>query len=352
MKSDNEEKGKQEVATKKLDDHDDEHQTESGGATVEPITSAVRGCEHHFTPREPLQTTRPGAYAVAGPNVFEGNGESEEISVESTHTDSAGVYKASAQIFDPEEQNRIHRGRLSQALKEVRSKEIVAEVVTESEDNTHTGARQRYCVLGFIGLILATVTIVLAIVFTRKPPNIPSPSPVPNDLITLISSVSADNGAALTKPTTPQSQALSWLASNSKLSTYDDRQKIQRYALAVFYYSANGASWYENDGWLSDNDECDGWARIDCSENGEVVHIVMEANNIAGTMPIEMALLPLGEFPFHLALWLWFTRTKFEYLHHFHEESIVIPYNRLSGPMPSVLSQLTNLREFYSLLTS
>jgi hypothetical protein len=65
----------------------------------------------------------------------------------------------------------------------------------------------------------------------------------------------------LTDAESPQSQALAWLVADPNLPTYDDAQVLQRFALAVFYYAANGPEW-DNYGrgtqWLNySRHECD-----------------------------------------------------------------------------------------------
>lgn len=72
------------------------------------------------------------------------------------------------------------------------------------------------------------------------------------DLVDLLSLMSFDNGAALQEPSTPQNNALLWLSNNINLDTYSDEKRIQRYALATFFYSTNGDNWKRNTGWITD----------------------------------------------------------------------------------------------------
>jgi len=126
----------------------------------------------------------------------------------------------------------------------------------------------------------------------------PTPSPTTQYFValqSLIESVSLDDGASLSDPSSPQHKALTWLSTNANVTDYPDWRKIQRYALAVFYYSTNGDEWDTRTGWLTDNDECT-WASfaIDpvCNdETGEYLELVIGANNLIGTVPIELALL-------------------------------------------------------------
>ena len=71
--------------------------------------------------------------------------------------------------------------------------------------------------------------------------------------------------------TSPQSRALSWLASDeycSSITTEDDLENLEmsrieaRYALAVLYYSTNGTEWLNQYLFLSPSHEC-GWFQYD-----------------------------------------------------------------------------------------
>jgi len=136
--------------------------------------------------------------------------------------------------------------------------------------------------------------------------------------------VSFDNGAALKEQSTPQNEALNWLANNTNLNSYSNATKIQRYALATLFYSTNGTSWYQNLGWLSHFDECDWYTYAgegsSCDENRTVKDLNLSENNLVGTIPNELALLS------NLS-WL------------------DLSVNSLTGTIPSQLGLLSNLAE-------
>ena len=82
---------------------------------------------------------------------------------------------------------------------------------------------------------------------------------------------------ALDDEDSPQGQAFKWVdledpiipqlvpgTSSNRAAAGDDAQIIQRYTLAVMYFSLNGASWINNTGWLGGTTECD-WYGIKCS---------------------------------------------------------------------------------------
>lgn len=75
-----------------------------------------------------------------------------------------------------------------------------------------------------------------------------------------------------------QSSALEWIT-NIDESTVDDDTAceygltiMQKYSLAVLYYSTNGDSWAGKDKWLTTYDEC-AWYGITCDGSGEIIGI-------------------------------------------------------------------------------
>jgi hypothetical protein len=107
-------------------------------------------------------------------------------------------------------------------------------------------------------------------------------------------------------PTTPQGQATEWILNDDELNCPTDPKLIQRWALAVFYFSTEGDDWelcsdnpvspcnvppfVDDSAFLSEVNECE-WAGIRCNTNGCVTDIEFENNGLAGTIPTELALL-------------------------------------------------------------
>jgi hypothetical protein len=146
-----------------------------------------------------------------------------------------------------------------------------------------------------VAIILGTVLVPRIIMMNRAsdPPTSPSRQEVLQELESLLSSVSFDNGTALQMPLTPQNMALNWLANNTNLDTYSDAKKIQRFALATLFYSTNGTTWSVNDTWMSNHeDEC-GWYNNGASlcTRGSIDRLNLEMNNLVGKIPNELALL-------------------------------------------------------------
>lgn len=177
---------------------------------------------------------------------------------------------------------------------------------------------------------------------TPLPSAIPStvpPTPVVLDasLLSFLRLISFDGGAALDDPTSPQYSAFLWLSQDPNLEFYDDERRTQRYAMATLYYSLNGESWLSNDGWLSEDDECTWFSRVNrqicgrrrlqpsrpSSSAGSIIRLVLYYNNLEGAIPPEIA---------HLT----------------HLEEIHLmggPTNYISGSLPSELGYMVNLRD-------
>jgi hypothetical protein len=270
--------------------------------------------------------TRPGAIAVPGVDSAREEYYGEEFSVSPTATSHNNLptqhesnEPISAELIDAAEEERKRREQVDEEvqlkLAEREKRAPVAEIVRPQKRG-----RRTLFITGIVILLVLAVAVVISVMLLRQDDNSPedgSPTPaptipVPTELTELLASVSFDGGAALSNSSTPQYSALTWLANNTNLDNYSNKQKIQRYALATFYYSTNGDKWNNKNGWLSDADECkwynsktfNGVGESFC-RNGEVVGLVMveadgatlTSNNLDGTIPNEIALLSnsLGE---------------------------------------------------------
>lgn len=113
---------------------------------------------------------------------------------------------------------------------------------------------------------------------------------------------------ALRNASSPQSKALRWLGdthSEETLRNLTAQDRIlQRYALAVFYYSTNGFGWLFSRYWLSDVNECQWWSHLEvagasasdgvqtvCNEDGHYVGLLLDNNILQGSLPPQVALL-------------------------------------------------------------
>jgi Leucine-rich repeat (LRR) protein len=113
-------------------------------------------------------------------------------------------------------------------------------------------------------------------------------------LLPVLTSVS--NETELMNATSPQGAALAWMVSQDLLSPIENESRttretelmIQRYTLAVFYYSTMGDNWFASDGWLDGKREECTWEYLDCI-NKDIVSIDTGArNNLVGAIPLEL----------------------------------------------------------------
>jgi Leucine-rich repeat (LRR) protein len=131
---------------------------------------------------------------------------------------------------------------------------------------------------------------------TEVPTVSPTRSPITDqDLLDLLVTVSFDNGTSILTQGTPQNLAYEWLANSSNLNALPEERKIQRYALATFFYSTDGDLWSNNVAWLSEGDECSWYSRSllrpNCNSIGQYENLILGFNGVGGTLPPEVALL-------------------------------------------------------------
>ncbi|CAJ1964710.1 unnamed protein product [Cylindrotheca closterium] len=105
-----------------------------------------------------------------------------------------------------------------------------------------------------------------------------------------------DTRSALRKANSPQSKALAWLKNNTLLETYSLNRRLQRFALAAFYFATGGdGRWKKNDGWLSDASECS-WYNTSMVDSlpcngGILTELSLREMNLIGNIPNEISIL-------------------------------------------------------------
>jgi Leucine-rich repeat (LRR) protein len=101
----------------------------------------------------------------------------------------------------------------------------------------------------------------------------------------------------LESPYSMQSLALDWLLNSLTFENYSSDRQLQRFALALFYFSTKGKSWKENQDWLSDDNECSwyqngsGSGNVNVCLNGTLQILSLEGNALNGSLPNDIALL-------------------------------------------------------------
>eukprot|EP00562_Extubocellulus_spinifer_P003573 CAMPEP_0178475238 /NCGR_PEP_ID=MMETSP0696-20121128/3011_1 /TAXON_ID=265572 /ORGANISM="Extubocellulus spinifer, Strain CCMP396" /LENGTH=695 /DNA_ID=CAMNT_0020102509 /DNA_START=304 /DNA_END=2392 /DNA_ORIENTATION=- len=230
-------------------------------------------------------TSRPGAHAVQGPGI--------SVAGDSTNVDAGNmtVQEADSQNVD------IPTAFLVEDDDDATAKDIVRAV----ETRRMMSRRNIICVA--IAIIILVTGVVLGVVFGLTKPDSDTDtadfattpkSHTRLSLLNLIVSESesySDGGAAaVTDPGSPQAAAYEWVWEDPNLATYSDSRIMERYALATLYMSTQGSAWNNKTGWLSYDptiSEC-AWAYVDCKFSNRVETIIMEKNNLVGTLPVEI----------------------------------------------------------------
>lgn len=98
----------------------------------------------------------------------------------------------------------------------------------------------------------------------------------------------------------PQYKALLFVAGSVAYPSLSPPKRIQRYALATFYYSTfmvphgfwtDPTDWVSAHNWLTAADECD-WEGVSCEDGlGHVTGIDLSAHALSGSLPLELAFL-------------------------------------------------------------
>lgn len=234
----------------------------------------------------------------------------EDVAGESERDDAISISQATVDLpvatpVVPPTSALVERVQQMEAQQDRQNPDIQHAVPRDEEAERNASRRNIMRFAGVALMVVVITSIVLGVTLGKNSnnasdtPSYPFPSPTTQDfalLENLIASISLDGGAALEDVESPQSRALQWLVSNKQLAEYQDWKRIQRYVLAVIYYSLDGDNWFESTGWMSDEDECSWFTNVDinnavCDENGSYRAISLVRNSLEGTFPREVALL-------------------------------------------------------------
>jgi hypothetical protein len=291
----------------------------------------------------------PGAVFVGGTygleeeeaTVFEGNNHTVDLPIEAhLAPDVADVTAMIAQEVEQRvRQREINQTRVSLITSDI----VVADEVKDKSIHGGWNSRSKWVMATFVLLVAGGALGGLLYGFVKddegkqvgnsdessqrvrteapvaEPPSL---SPVPletlvNELRPWIAPTVADV-ARLVDPNSPQSQALVWLQDDPITLTPGRslRTVLERYALAVLYYSTSG-QWWANP-FLSRRDVCT-WNRggntedlqhkttkelmeasfwgVYCTEDGESVDVMaFSGSNLVGSLPWELVLLTNMKF--------------------------------------------------------
>lgn len=174
---------------------------------------------------------------------------------------------------------------------------------------------------------------------TRSPTVPPSPSPsalasasptisAEEDLRRILrSSASSSTLITIEINGSAQQRAFDWVTNDPSYFSLLRRRKVQRFALAVLYYTvtASGRRYEALSNWMDyDSEECDwfqSWYdnRLPCGEDQVMKFVALKNLGLVGTLPRELSLL-----------------SKLD--------SILLPLNELTGTIPDDISRMTSLQ--------
>lgn len=231
----------------------------------------------------------------------------------------------------------------------------------EMQRKSTQNLQRAYIFMGFLVAGLVLIVLVATGVFSSSkktvaitqtpslaPARMPSAAPTPY-LIPLpdytIQAIETSN------PISPQYRAYQWLIEDPLLENYPEARRLQRYALATFYYATNGLVDWELDGhWLSYGiEECQWYSKHlegPCDEDGNYVALVLTKNDLSGSLPPELELLSRlevldvatnaigGSIASHIGL---MTLLR----------ELVLDVNHFSGSVPTQIGQLSQLQLLY-----
>mmetsp|Transcript_7981 Transcript_7981/g.10167 ORF Transcript_7981/g.10167 Transcript_7981/m.10167 type:complete len:503 (+) Transcript_7981:149-1657(+) len=191
--------------------------------------------------------------------------------------------------------------------------------------------RKHFRFMLFCSILMSVVLIAIIIPTSKKQQSlqkstisssVPSAQPSSNpsserDVVALNILSDVSDVSLLMDRTTPQGKAFEWILHNDPLRLSPaDENFIQRFVLAVLYFSTGGGSWDDcnapvnvNDlnncqpspfsssrgrAWLTNSPECT-WGGITCDHG--VTRIDLRGNGLSGTIPSELQYLTdLGEY--------------------------------------------------------
>ena len=153
-------------------------------------------------------------------------------------------------------------------------------------------------------------------------------------------------------PSSPQLAAHSFVTTDPSLWNYSASRIRQRFALATFYYSTNGASWVYDRGWLTNADECrwysrkaenETWDYSPCNSQGIYEDLLQWKNDLSGRIPPEISLLTaLKRVNLQNQLLEWTLPSEMGLCTNLKELNLTRNFG-LRGTVPSEIGQLSKL---------
>lgn len=167
------------------------------------------------------------------------------------------------------------------------------------------GAKRVGLMICGVGLLIGTIWGISAVVGDNPSKESASPHRI-RDIHEKVLGEGLTSQETLEDPGTPQYHAVQWLANvdGAKLRA-GDPYLLQRYVLAVLYYSTSGAedhvspngNWADQTSWMSASGFC-GWTGVECGldpagptfdGNGVVTSLNLTKNGLSGSLPSELS---------------------------------------------------------------
>lgn len=183
--------------------------------------------------------------------------------------------------------------------------------------------------------------------FTSSVPSSEESFPWNNYVIGLLSVESPETFEKFQDTDSPQYKALKWLSMEMSQEegtiSFSQESSLQRFGLLCFWYATGGSDWKSGAGWLNTgSNECS-WEGITCDNSQSVIAMTFVANDLTGSLPIEIKLLKNlqtvalsqnsigGRLPAALA-------------ENLELEELNVSYNSLTGSLPEEYGGLDLLR--------
>lgn len=141
----------------------------------------------------------------------------------------------------------------------------------------------------FTLVVIVLLSVILVVVVGHKKPQ----STTLGSRKTNLTQILADLSSAVFVEGSPQNMALMWILGedNTNLGTDGNTQSIvQRYVLAVVYYSTNGGHW-GNHNFLSSFDECRWNVTLVKCDGAVLTEINLDSNGLSGKIPSDIQFL-------------------------------------------------------------
>lgn len=220
------------------------------------------------------------------------------------------------------------------------------------------GVKRIYWVFLILVVLMALLLGLIVLAFTGASASSSEEKPVNNAKVPLsdprMELFPPYTQASFRNPQSPQSKAFTWLINDPSFEQYSGERRMQRFALAVLYFSTNGEGWIDADRVLQyDSDECQWFysraARVTppaCATAGGIIEaLVLDSNNLEGTIPAELFLMTNLKVLSMADNQLASTIPSHGLDHMKNLQVLNLAQSGLSGPLPKTLGHLERLEE-------